>query len=254
MESGWVDSFYEALEFFYWEPQHLGRKKYDKAEFNSLPLVQKHLRKMEVTLNQNLHQFFLLAPSSLRNKLFGSLFGQPLHEPFKLEGRDVDAKFNLQNSTQPDLVFISDTNLVSIEMKVGAKSSLTQVLKYALLGLAVEVQQGSVRNHHLALLGTGSFAAQWKEPITSMTELRDSLAQADLESFLKKQPAHLRPYSFRFSEIVSSLSFCFITYEELTDHLMRDAPISSDTSPGAEVYRKLISGLIAELKFRQLAP
>jgi hypothetical protein len=27
MIPNWLDSYYEALEFFYWEPQHLGLKK-----------------------------------------------------------------------------------------------------------------------------------------------------------------------------------------------------------------------------------
>ncbi len=38
MTGGWLDSYYEALEFFYWEPQHLGRKKHATAEFNTIRL------------------------------------------------------------------------------------------------------------------------------------------------------------------------------------------------------------------------
>jgi len=34
MESTWLDSYDEAVEFFYWEPQHIGRKKYAGTKTN----------------------------------------------------------------------------------------------------------------------------------------------------------------------------------------------------------------------------
>ena len=66
MTMSWLDSYYEAVEFFYWEPQHIGRKKHVPGEFNTFEKVHKHLRQMEVTLNHNINQFLLLAPESLR--------------------------------------------------------------------------------------------------------------------------------------------------------------------------------------------
>ncbi len=250
-EVTWVDSYYEALEFFYWEPQHLGRKKHSDAEFDTAPKVKKHLRKMEVTLNQNLHQFFLLAPDSLRNELFGRLFGRTLQGCLSLEGRDVDEKFRLQNSMQPDFLFTSTAHTVSFEMKLGSKSSLTQVLKYALLGLAVELKFGSETEHFLGFLGAGSFSNQWKERFDSIKELRHALAEVDCAPFLEKQP-YFRDHAPRFAQIVKSLSFCFVTYEELADHLLRESPLPSDVSPSAQVYRKLIEGVIGELHLRKL--
>ena len=31
----WAEAYYEALESFCWEPQHLGRKKHPSVKFNS---------------------------------------------------------------------------------------------------------------------------------------------------------------------------------------------------------------------------
>lgn len=31
----WLDSYYEAVEFFYWETQHLGRNKHPEAKLDS---------------------------------------------------------------------------------------------------------------------------------------------------------------------------------------------------------------------------
>ena len=253
-EVTWVDSYYEALEFFYWEPQHLGRKKHSNPEFNTAPKVRKHLRKMEVTLNQNLHQFFLLAPDTLRNELFGRLFGKTLQGCLTLEGRNVDEKFKLQNSTQPDILFTSEADTVALEMKVGSKSSLTQVLKYALLGLAVELKLGSEKEHFLGFLGSGSFADQWKERFDSIEGLRHALAEVDCAPFLEKQTLYFREHATRFAQIVKGLSFCFVTYEELAGYLLRESPLPSDISPSAQVYRKLIEGVTGEFRLRKLMP
>lgn len=252
MEATWIDSYYEALEFFYMEPQHL-RRPMDRGSGNApFESVKKHLRKMEVTLNQNLHQFFSLAPDSFRNELFGRLFDQEIPGALILEGRDVDAKFKLQNCMQPDLVFTSEAHVLSLEMKVVAKSSLDQFLKYAVLGLAVETHFASPRRHGLVLLGCGDFRNQWEERYESAADLRAALAEADLDSFLKKQPKHLRGQATRFREIIGSLDFRYLPYEELAGYLLSKSPASSDSSLGAQVYRKLISGLIGELKARHL--
>lgn len=253
MESSWVESYYEALQFLYWEPQHIGRKKHGGAEFDTSEKVKKHLRRMEVTLNHNINQFFLLAPASLRNDLFRQLFDCSFHRPFIMYGGSVDDELKLINAMQPDFLFASDTEVVSLEMKVGAKSSVSQVLKYALLGLAVEMQVGAPRKHYLAVLGAGEFSNQWQEQFSSVAELRHAITNADLPSFLSKRPVRFREHQRRFNEIVASLDLAFVNYSGLAAFLRGVAPPDSDTTLGAEVYRKLVSGLLGEFKTRQLA-
>jgi hypothetical protein len=253
MEPDWVASYYEALEFFHWEPQHIGRKKHAGAQFDSLEKVRRHLHRMEVTLDHNLYQFFLLAPSSLRNELFATLFTRRFSRPFALHGGDADGEFALENAVQPDLLFISEAEVVAIEMKLGARCSVRQVLKYALLGLAVELQAREPRKHYLALLGRGDFPRQWKEHFASVTALRIALGNADLAAFLSAQPTRFREHEGRFREIVTALDIAFINYSDLAVFLSEAAPPDSDRTPGAEVYRKLIAGMLAELRGRGLA-
>jgi len=252
MQNSWIDTYYDSLEFFYWEPQHLGKKKHDNAEFKSLKHVQKHVRNMEVTLNHNIQQFFSLAPNELRNNLFLQFFNQEFSGIFSLDERDVDKKYNLVNSTQPDIVFTSPTTTVSIEMKVGAKSTITQVLKYALLSLAIELIDGVKRSHYLGLLGPGTFTRQWKEAFTTPEDLRVALMNADTQTFIAKQPAHFRSHRERFKEILANLVIGFQDYESFADVLLKGSPNPDDKTNGAEVYRNLISGMVGELKFRKL--
>ena len=99
----WIDSYFEGLEFFYFEPQHMRRRRQlnpedQKAlelapESSNFDAVKKHLREMEVILNHNINQFFHLAPDSLRNRLFEAIFGLPFEGIFRLHGREIESYF-----------------------------------------------------------------------------------------------------------------------------------------------------------------
>jgi hypothetical protein len=253
MEATWTESYYHALEFFYWEPQHLGRKKHIDSKLNSLKKVQSHLRVMEVTLNHNLNLFFLLAPESVRTQLFTRLFDRALSCDHRMHGRDVGEAYSLASSTQPDFFFTSDSSVVAIEMKIGAKSSISQVLKYVLLGLAEELESGRQKVHHLGFLGRGDFASQWKERFRDPAELKKAATQADLALFLSRQPSRLNEHLPRFTEILANLHIGFSTYADFALFLEAAQPPASDGSEGASVYRKLIQGVVGEFKHRKLA-
>lgn len=252
MEDSWVESYYDALGFFYWEPQHLGRKKYVDSRFNTFAKVQDHLRLMEVTLNHQIKQFLLLAPGSLRNRLFESAFDRPISGEFIMAGCDVDRKYGLNNATQPDLLFTTDDKTVSLEMKMGGtKSSVTQVLKYALLALAVEQLDGLKRQHFLLFLGIGGFSSLWQKGLASVDDLRRVL-EAEKLTFLDGRPKRFQERKSRYFEIVSSLSIGFISYGSLANILETEIK-APDGSAGAQVYRNLVGGIVAELRSRGLA-
>jgi hypothetical protein len=86
-----------------------------------------------------------------------------------------------------------------------------------------------------------------------VTELKLAIAHTDLASFLSTQPTRFHEHEGRFREIVASLDLAFISYSELAE-LLRDAALpDSDETTGAEVYRKLSAGMLAELRGRGLA-
>jgi hypothetical protein len=249
----WTGSYYEALEFFYWEPQHLGRKKYANTTLTSVDKVREHLHRMEVTLNHNLHQFLLLAPTTLMTRILRVAFGLTYKGPFTLHGRNVDAEFRLQNSVQPDLLLTTEDNAISVELKLGAKCSVSQVLKYALLGLAVELHRGHRIDHALLLMGRGEFRRQWYEQLSSCADLQAEIVSADLAGFMSRQPVHFREHSGRFAEIVRSLRLAYLDYERFAAVLREAFPREDEQSEGAEAYRNLLSGMIHELRRRTLA-
>ncbi len=259
----WLDSYYEALEFFYWEPQHFRANTQAAVEAKKLAEIAKkstrveqvtrHLREIEVTLNHNIKQFFLLAPAALRNNLFEKLFGCQFKNTFEMQGREVDKKFALANCMQPDFLFISEGEVVSIEMKIKSQCSVDQVLKYALLGRAVEIQQKEQRKHYLVLLGSGDITKQFPKRYKSTHELTDAIKKENLTTFLGNKPKVFRQNPQDLQRIVDDMNVQFLNYKDFIDILEGATPQQTDQSAGAEVYRNLINGLCHEIRLRKLS-
>ena len=252
MEPDWTASYYEALEFFSREPQHIGCKTHAGDEIETLAKVTQHLHHIEATLDQNLRQFFLLAPTLLRNELFASLFTRRFSHPLTLLSSSVESEFTLEVAMQPDLLFVSDIEAVVMAITLERTWSLTQVLEYALMTLALELHLGAPRRHCLALVGAGDFPSQWKGQYASVTELKIALDNKDPALFLRTRADRLRKHEDRFMEIVASLDMAFLSFADFATSLREAAPSDTDVSPGAEVYRNLIAGILAEFDRRRL--
>ena len=252
--NSWVEHYYEGLEFFYWEPQHLGRKRAENATMYFAD-VRKHLRSMEVTLNQLMLQFFSLAPPSFRNRVFEKAMGQqPVSGEFSLSGWQLGDGWPKWSTCQPDFFFTapSENRTVSIEMKTTTKSNVGQVLKYALLALAAEQKLGQEgMKHSLIFLGPTSFASLWasKDSIKSVGELRIATSQEQV-AFIEKRPKEVRELMSRFCEIVSTLEFGFINYAEIAE-LLTDEYESAKAS-ASEIHGRLLDGMLGELQRRKL--
>lgn len=274
MEPNWLDSYYEALEFFYWEPQHMRRKlrvspeheqEYKEAKrvksLSKFSLVQTHLREMEVTLNQNIKQFFYLAPDDLRNNLFKEVFGRPFEGSFALCGREIDSAFKLENVMQPDFLFVSEQAVVSMEMKIKAKCSIEQVLKYAFLGLKVETIRSPEKEHYLIILGQGKLSNQFKakDHFDTKERLKEQMKK-NCQAFVDKREKKDRRFleengnAQRFVKIIDDMRIHFWNYQDFSEFLEHEKPPESANSLGGQVCRKLIDGLIEEFRCRKLIP
>jgi hypothetical protein len=250
MEQSWQDHYYDSLGFYYGEPQHLSPLRFGAEKGYKFPKVRKRLQRLEVPLNHIITHFFLLAPNAFCNSLFRELFNREFDTDIVLQG-DVDKELRLESSMQPDFLFLSRTDVVCIEMKLSAKCCVNQVLKYALLGLAVELHEKQSKRLHFAILGCDGFC-KWEERFQSIEEVTEALHKADLTKFLQEQPTRFRDHQERFNGIVEQMRPKYWTYECFSQSLEGAMPSQHDHSPGAEVYRKLLRGLITEFRNREL--
>ena len=83
--------------------------------------------RLTATLDQSFRQFFLLAPRNLPNELFASLFARRFSHPLTLHRSSIDSEFAFEDAMQPDLLFVSGTEVVAVEMKITATCILSQV-------------------------------------------------------------------------------------------------------------------------------
>lgn len=200
----------------------------------------------------DLCRFFLLAPASPCNELFASLFVRRFSRPFTLYCRDADIGLSLEDLARPDLLFVSEVEAVAIEMRQATEGSLTDVLRHALLGLAVELHVGAPRRHCLVLVGASDFPSVWGERYSSVTELKIALAGVDPAPFLAARPAHVHKHADRFLAILASLDMAFLSYADLAAFLRDAAPSEDDRSPDAQLCRKTMEAIVTEFDRRRL--
>jgi hypothetical protein len=251
-EKTWVDHYYDALAFFYWEPQHLSCSRREGVRLSEASVLT-HLRSMEATLNQIMNQLFSLAPASLRNIVFEQALGHSVPGDFILTGRDFLAKRPAWDTCQPDFYFQTTDMTVCIEMKVKAHSDLNQVLKYAARALSTEQAHGRTMHHSLIFLGSGSFASMWKRNtgIHTVDELKSALTQVQ-NRFSERRLKGDRDLSERFAQIVSSMSITYLSYVDFGSVLQEEH--RSANAPSASTHRCLIDGILKELEGRMLIP
>jgi hypothetical protein len=166
-------------------------------------------------------------------------------------GRNADIDYILKSGIQPDFLFRTEDNTVSVEMKIDSKCSAEQVLKYALVALAVEIDGGGRRmQHSLIVMGKSDFNRVWKERYSSPEELRIVL-ESQMQMFLAKRPTCFREEEVRFFDIVKSLSIGFVSYRNFAGLLSAEKE-RLDSSEESEAYRNLLNGMISELEEREL--
>lgn len=249
---GWTSEYYDALTFYFWEPQHLGRAKSEKSRYRRPEEMLEHIQNMEVSLNHLFNFFFQLAPSDLASRILNQAFHSERTEELQLRSRwDIERYCNL---VQPDLMFSGPNANFSIEMKVNVKSSEEQVLKYAMLHALTEDYEERQKDSYLLFLGRKDFQSLWTKKIPSPNDLMESVLDWDATDLFRKvsekESIEVSPEKVKAS--LRKTKFSYWKYKDLA-HCVYKYLESIENVPGpSESCVKLINGLIGELKERKL--
>lgn len=248
----WTSEYYDVMEFYYWEPQHLGKIKNQNSRYNSAGKALSHIQNMEVSLNHMFNVFFRLAPSSFINQVIVEFFSKDTEEKFSLQGRYAVSEFS--SLVQPDLLFSSDETNFSIEMKIGAKSSLEQVYKYGLLHWMEQKHTNSTKKSFLLYMNKNNFSDLWTERFSSVGELKKQTLILDIET-LKAKAAKNENTHIEWDEVkhlVGETDIGFCTYSDFAALLKRFTAQFAGNNEASETIEKLFGGLYSELERRQL--
>ena len=250
MKSNRTEIIYDIYSFLYREPQHIGRMKNPESRYDTYDKAMAHLKNMEVTLNHLTNVFFTFLPSKLLHQFFESALQQPLwSDEYDIFVRSLENVVQeIGDFTQPDVFFVGNKNTISIEMKVGAKSSLEQVMKYGLLHHKEYETSWIKKQYHLIYLGQGNFSSLWNEKFSSVNELKKAFSDYTIPEVSKKGWIPLADYEQAIKSMVADMTISYINYDDLRHFCSTNLPMVSHSRQTS----KLLQWMIVELEDRKL--
>lgn len=236
--------YYDIMAFYYYEPQHLGKKKNPDNRFNTYNKVMDHIMEMEVSLNHILSIFFFLAPASSLDRFFQKVL---VDCPTDSYIDDSDFVSEIGDATQPDFLFVGSKQIVALEMKVGAKSSLEQLMKYLLLNIIYQEKKKTKLPFKLIFLGQGDFKDLWEEVFPNVAQLKKAFKKYSFPAITKKGNIKLKKYEAKIRHLVEECQIEFINYKDFSRILLDEQKHNKN-----EIYAKLLAGIISELRERKM--
>lgn len=203
--STWCDEYRDIIDFYFWEPQHLGRKKDPDTPYQTFALCWEHVARMEVALNHLLNIYFALVPLKLLNNEADWVEPDSYRFLGTVELEDLGRRYG--GFTQPDLLFRGTVTDCAIELKVKGRVTLDQIQKYVLL------QALSAPSQPLNLIVVTPHSG-FRRALQKNLESSDAVSTALLAMDIPHWPTHqVDPMSYTAQ--VAALTVIAISYEDL---------------------------------------
>jgi hypothetical protein len=233
-ESTWADEDQEVIEFFYWEPQHLGRMKKPLSKVSSVQAAWARVAGLEVATNHILNFYFAIASLDAINedecwaprdsyRLVGSL---QLEQTLRAFG----------GFTQADLLLRGEAHDCAIELKTRTKTSIAQVRKYATLQALTCPEKPLTL---VLLTPHREVAAVFREGLSGMAAVMAALVAEPTTASV----AGLVPEG-AYQRVLSHLDIRLRTYDDLFTSV-RSVLLAESNPVAQRVHRGLLSWLTA---------
>lgn len=266
-QMAWNTEYWDVMRQLYWEPKELGckriielcadcQKKKPSKELRSELLVIDQLKRREVSLNNVMNIFFSILPSRITSRIFGTVFEHTIADEFTLLDRGAFGdRYGLNfNAAQQDLLFVGNKSFLCVEMKLGTKSKLLQVAKYALQCALEEQLSGKKAAINFVLLAPEKpFSLLWEEAFEDTNSLVEAAHYFDPATIKKKQLRALFESQYEVVErILKQMHFTTMGYQKLGEMLSVESNKLDRTHESDEALFRLINGMITELSDRHL--
>lgn len=248
----WNEIYEDIVDFYFWEPQHLGKIKNPKTKHKTYEGVMENISKMEVSLNHQMELFFTLAPKKFLSDFFSLAFATNLSDDFVYYPDSFGEYIEkLGDYTQPDFVFEGKKNIIAVETKIDAKSSLDQYLKYQYLGLNYQRETGTKKKFWLLYIGKKSVNLLWKEGFTSFSEVKEAFRDMEFPEVSKKGNVAIEKDKDDLLVQSKQTTLGYVKYSQLFNFVKKTMHSITVTAV-SETYLKLLQGLADELEARKL--
>lgn len=270
----WNQKVFDNLEQLYWSPKKLGlrsvvcRRTEDESGFivpgeagtRSLRVYTRpstfadwraEVHRDEDLLNQVIEIAFGIAPAAFLVRSFFAPLGIRTAGPIEVIGREIGARHAAlapQQFTQHDGFYVAPDAIVAMEMKLGARTSVEQLLKYCTLIALEEISQG--RKDHVGLIyvvPTTSVAITRRDLLLDDPEARARLWQEPLAHTNKSRLQKLlRQHGDEIRDVADRLRLEIITWDDFFATLI--ATRAAARAAADETLKNLMEGLIAQLR------
>ena len=272
----WNTKYWDIVDQIYWAPQYMGMKsipqKYWRVEADTIAVPAERVNKsgplytrsrsadvhkswmlrQEEVLNHVFDLTFAISPDSL----IGSCFARPLGirdpGPYESLGREIRQRYGWtrsENVTQHDGLFVSPNSALGVEIKLRARSSPAQVVKYASLFAWEEMRAGPL--DHLGLLYILEEPADtrhWRECGLTGPQVDSGLLDSvDIATLPRKIRELIGTDRSKVSSALDRMVLGAITWGELRDGCVDFCQDLDDGRPGDQTLIRLVSGLIAQI-------
>jgi len=243
----WVEQIYQYVEFYYWEPQHLGKKtppgKGGKENFEKF---KKSLKNQEVPLNTLFNLTFHLLPNKLKQKVLLNFKNLKFNDVQILNNESIG---DVKGVLQPDVTIKSNEYKGFIELKVDAPLHLDQIYKY-ILGHA---KWNINAKPFLFLLTKKDIVKQWKpderDKIFKNNNIDDLLAYLKNNSIPESLGGiNIASDHSEMKKIINSLELGWNSWNKLNNLLKEFSNL--EEYKNNETLQILIKDFIAELNER----
>ena len=277
---GWNRKYWDILDQLYWSPKYVGLTSVRQsllersADRVSIPgeilpaggaiyvrrrkaaAHQDWLRGQEEILNHVFDLTYGIAPDSLIETCFLSPLGLADGGPFSSVGREVRSRYGWtesDNVTQQDGLFVGVGCAVGVELKLGASSSPSQIIKYASLMAWEEILAGRQLDPGLLfVLPTEDHSRHWKTcKLDGPCVDRRLLAEVAPEQFPKRIREFLLQNGQHVESVLDRLQLGAISWSGLRATLVVYASTLDPARPGDQTLQRLIEGLVCQIEEHQ---
>lgn len=252
MASTWNTEYYDIMSFYYWEPQHLGKKSYPESRYKNIKDAMVHLKGMEVSLNHQFNFFFRLLPESMFLHFFKSIVSDLAEDNYHYQSCEDVEGLQLNDATQPDILFLGSKSIIGVELKIGAKTTSEQILKYAMLFYFEQKLSGFAKECNLIFFAPKTFSDLFREKVVSGEELKSGFSVDMLPDTTRSGGVSLVGHKEAIIELAKSMTITFVSYSEVYTRLDDLKAGIDKLTPYYDALLKLLDGMLNELEIRGL--
>lgn len=237
-DSTWTDEYRDVIDFFYWEPQHLGRIKNPLSKVTSAEAAWSRVAGLEVATNHILNFYFAMVPLDTIN---GDESWAP-RDDYRLVGSQEleDTQRSFGGFTQADILLRGAAHDCAIELKTKSKTTVAQVRHYA----TMQALTFPDKPLSLVLLTPYALVSEaFKEMPPDWGAVRATLASTPPSA---RVAALVSPAAYE--QVLAHLDLRLLTYRHLYTSV--EAAMLAEVSP---VGRRVHQGVLSWLRARDLA-